>query len=219
VNTSAPSLQFQPSTAKGKRTRAQILSAARKVLAHSGYVTLRMSDVAKEAGLSMGALYRYFANKDEMFLSLIGDIHEELFTASKAGGVDFGTDPFGALLHSNKGYLAHYRENRDVMRALFEATTVDERYRSMWWWMRERHIDRFVALLERKHGIKQADGMDVSRTTEALASLTEQSAYCWYAQQELNKSPVPLDMAAEIITRAWYAAFFPDRPWTCKNAE
>ncbi len=218
MNTSATGTPFAPRTPKGKRTRAQILSAARKVLAHSGYVTLRMSDVSSEAGLSMGALYRYFANKDEMFLSLIGDIHEELFTASKAGGLDFGADPFGALLNSNKGYLAHYHDNRDVMRALFEATTVDERYRSMWWWMRERHIDRFVALLERKHGIKQVDGMDVRRTTEALASLTEQSAYCWYAQEALNNSPMPLDLAAEIITRAWYGAFFSNRPWTGKNA-
>lgn len=218
MNHPSPTVQFEPVTPKGKRTRAQILSAARRVLAHSGYVTLRMGDVASEAGVSMGALYRYFGNKDDMFLSLIGDIHEELFSASKAGDVDFGVDPYGALLHANKGYLAHYIENRDVMRAFFEATTVDERYRSMWWRMRERHIDRFVALLARKHGIKEVDGIDVRRTTEALASLTEQSAYCWYAQEKLNKAPMPLDMAAEIITRAWYGAFFSNRPRTDPNA-
>jgi AcrR family transcriptional regulator len=200
---------FQPPTPKGQRTRAQQLTAARRVFGRSGYVTFRMGDVAAEAGVSMGALYRYFENKDDVFLSLIGDIHEELFTASRARGVDFGTQPYEALLNANKGYLEHYSNNRDVMRAFVEATTVDERYRKMWWWMRERHIDRFVTLLANKHGITQVNGTDVRYTVEALASLTEQSAYCWFAQEQLNKSAIPHDTAAEVITRAWYNAFFP----------
>lgn len=204
----AISAPFQPPTPKGQRTRAQLLTAARRVFGTSGYVTLRMGDVAAEAGMSMGALYRYFPNKDEMFLSLIGTIHEELFNASQAPGIDFGTHPYEALLHANRGYLEHYSVNRDVMRAFIEATTVDERYRSMWWWMRERHIDRFTALLARKHGITEVRGIGVRYTTEALASLTEQSAYCWFAQESLNKTAIPLDVAAEVVTRAWYGAFF-----------
>ncbi|KAI3602712.1 hypothetical protein D8I24_3263 (plasmid) [Cupriavidus necator H850] len=199
---------FQPTTPKGQRTRAQLLAAGRRVFDRNGYVELKMGDVAMEAGVSMGALYRYFSNKDEMFLSLIGAIHEELFTASRAQGVDFGTQPYEALLNANRGYLEHYSTNRDVMRALVEATTVDERYRKMWWWMRERHIDRFVALLAKKHGITQVGGIDTRYTVEALASLTEQSAYCWFAQEPLNKAPIPLDVAAEVVTRAWYNAFF-----------
>lgn len=202
---------FEPTTPKGKRTRAHILAAARKVFGQSGYVTLRMSEVASKAGVSMGALYRYFGNKDDMFLNLISDIHEELFTASRAATKDFAADPYGALLEANRGYLSHYSENRDVMRAFIEATTVDTRYRNMWWWMRERHIDRFVALLEREFGITEVDGITARHTTEALASLTEQSAYVWFAQEKLTKSPMPLDTAAEIVTRAWYAAFFKGR--------
>ena len=66
----------------------------------------------------MGALYRYFKNKDDLFINLIGDIHEKMYLASRAQGYDFATVPFQALLAANRGYLAHYRENRDVIRAL-----------------------------------------------------------------------------------------------------
>lgn len=201
-----------PSTPKGQRTRTEILAAAGRVFAKAGYVTLRMGDVAREAGVSMGALYRYFRNKDDLFLSLIGDIHNDLFAASQTRGRNFSTETYAALYEANAGYLAHYHANRDVMRAFVEATTVNSRYRDTWWRMRQRHIDRFVAVLNREFGMTAIAGMDVRRVTEALASLTEQSAYVWFAQQSLNTSPIEVETAAEIITRAWYAVFFTGGP-------
>ena len=197
-----------PTTPKGQRTREQILAAARRVFARSGYVTLRMQDVALEAGVSNGALYRYFANKDDLFVHLIGDVHEALFAASRSPEHDFATHPYEALLAANRGYLEHYYANRDVMRALVEATTVDDRFRSVWWQMRERHVERFARRLARVHGIVEVNGCDARLVAEAMASMVEQCAYTWYAQESLNRAPVPLGTAAEIVTRTWYRAFF-----------
>lgn len=200
-----------PPTPKGKRTRAHLLAAARRVFSRAGYVTLRMQEVADEAGMSMGAVYRYFRSKDDMFLALIGDIHQDLFLASRSPNVDFATDPYAALLASNEGYLNLYHTNRDVMRAFIEATTVNTVYRDMWWWMRERHIERFVAMLERDFGIREVDGIPARVITEALASMTEQSAYVWYAQEQLADHTVSVDVAARIVSMAWYKAFFTGR--------
>ena len=65
-----------PTTPKGRRTWQQLLEAARAVFARDGYVNARMADIAEEAGLSMGALYRYFENKESVFEHLVTDIHE-----------------------------------------------------------------------------------------------------------------------------------------------
>lgn len=197
-----------PLTPKGQKTRARILLAARRVFSRVGYVTLRMGDVAEEAGTSMGALYRYFSSKDDMFLALIGDIHAELFNASRSRGLSFRADPFAALLAANEGYLELYRENRDVMRAFVEATTVNTTYRDMWWWMRQRHIERIVAILEREFNLSEVDGVSTRVITESLASMTEQSAYVWYAQEQLMTHSVPVPMAARVVSKAWHAAFF-----------
>ena len=78
-----------PATPKGRKTRENILDAARRVVARHGYVAMRVVDIATEAGLSLGAFYRYFENKDDMFSHLIADIHEELFAASRASENDF----------------------------------------------------------------------------------------------------------------------------------
>ncbi len=199
---------FSPQTTKGFKTRAKILKCARKVFAHSGYVTLRMSDVASESGVSMGALYRYFKNKDDLFINLIGDIHEDMFKASRSHEYDFSTEPFEALLAANKGYLAHYHENRDVIRALIEAGTVDNRFRDVWWKMRNRHVDRFVHALKKSHKIETVDGVPAYLIVESMASLVEQSAYTWFAQEELNVKPISVEVAAQIVTRIWYRTFF-----------
>ena len=197
-----------PQTTKGQRPRKNILNCARKVFARAGYVTLRMSDVAEESGVSMGALYRYFQNKDDLFVNLIGDIHEQMFSASRASEHDFAADPYQALLAANRGYLKHYHENRDVMRALIEAGTVDERFRDVWWQMRRRHIDRFVYALKTSHGIETVSGVSVRTVVESMASLVEQSAYTWFAQEELNDKPISVETAAQVVTRVWYRTFF-----------
>jgi AcrR family transcriptional regulator len=197
-----------PTTTKGQETRRRLLAAARRVIERDGYVALRMADVAAEAKISLGGLYRYFENKDDLFLSLIGDIHKELYNASRAQGHTFRTHPFATLRESNKGYLVHYYANRDIMRAFIEATTVDTKITEMWWWMRQRHVDRFVGALERDFNITEVEGISTRVIAEALASAVEQSAYVWYARKSLNTATVPVDTAAEVLARIWYRAIW-----------
>lgn len=199
-----------PTTPKGKRTREHLLSCARRVFARSGYVGATMSDVSDEAGVSLGGLYRYFTNKEDLFESLIGDIHEELYRASGTPEHDFRTSPYDALLEANLGYLHHYYEHRDVMRALIEAATVDTRFRDVWWKMRTRHIERFVDSLRTQHGIDTIDGQPAQLAAEAAACMVEQSAYVWYAHEDLRGNDVPIRDAAQLVTRAWYSLFFGD---------
>jgi AcrR family transcriptional regulator len=197
-----------PITPKGRKTRQRLLGAARRVIKRDGYVALRMGDVATDAKVSLGALYRYFENKDDLFLSLIGDIHKELYEASRARTQNFRSDPFATLVESNEGYLVHYYANRDIMRAFIEATTVDTRVCDMWWWMRQRHVDRFVSALKRDFNVSEVDGVSTRIIAEALAAAVEQSAYVWYARESRNKKMLPVPTAAKVLARLWYLAIW-----------
>lgn len=46
--------------------RAQIIEAAREIFSRQGLAQTSMTDLVTAAGVSMGALYRYFASKDEL---------------------------------------------------------------------------------------------------------------------------------------------------------
>jgi len=48
----------------------QIIDAAVRVFARSGYYNSRVSDIAREAGIASGTIYLYFKTKDEILVTL-----------------------------------------------------------------------------------------------------------------------------------------------------
>jgi len=55
----------------GKDSKKNILNAAQKVFSKSGYRGASMRTIAYKAGISVGGLYLYFKNKDELCLTLV----------------------------------------------------------------------------------------------------------------------------------------------------
>lgn len=55
------------------QVRERMLAAAEREFARHGYAGAKMAVIAKSAGVSAGNLYRYFANKDEVFYTLFTD--------------------------------------------------------------------------------------------------------------------------------------------------
>ncbi len=52
-----------------ERTRSLLLDAAEQVFAERGFISATLDDIAKAAGYSKGAIYKYFATKEELFLA------------------------------------------------------------------------------------------------------------------------------------------------------
>ena len=50
----------------------EIIAAALDVFSEHGFAATRMEEVARRAGLSKGAVYRYFETKDELFRAVVG---------------------------------------------------------------------------------------------------------------------------------------------------
>ncbi|HID10169.1 MAG TPA: TetR/AcrR family transcriptional regulator [Candidatus Latescibacteria bacterium] len=58
--------------------RRDILEAANKIFARKGFVSATMDEIAQEAEFSKAALYLYFKNKEDLFLSLIHEKFDSL---------------------------------------------------------------------------------------------------------------------------------------------
>lgn len=65
--------------------RSKLLSVAIAEFAQKGFQGTNVNIIAKKAGISVGALYRYFPSKDDLFLSIVsqqktilGDIIQEM---------------------------------------------------------------------------------------------------------------------------------------------
>ena len=60
----------KPKGDKRERTRAALLEAARGLIREKGYEQTRLEDVAARAGMTTGAIYGNFKNRDELFIAL-----------------------------------------------------------------------------------------------------------------------------------------------------
>jgi len=59
---------------------ADIMTAARQVVAEKGYENALMSDIAERAGIVEGSLYRYFENKRDLLTKVVDDWFEEVLS-------------------------------------------------------------------------------------------------------------------------------------------
>ena len=63
--------------------RQQILEAALVCFAQQGYHQTRMDDIGRATGLSKGALYHHFKNKEAVFLGVFDNLDQQLWRAWK----------------------------------------------------------------------------------------------------------------------------------------
>ncbi len=66
----AVSLRRQPKGDKRDRTRTKLLEAARSLIREKGHEHTTLEDIAVRAGMTTGAIYGNFKNRDELFISL-----------------------------------------------------------------------------------------------------------------------------------------------------
>jgi AcrR family transcriptional regulator len=84
----------RPKGDKRERTRAKLLEAARQLVREKGYANTTLQDVASRAGMTSGAIYGNFKNRDELFVSLAEAHWTPIRPKVKAGAT------FGDVMHS-----------------------------------------------------------------------------------------------------------------------
>jgi AcrR family transcriptional regulator len=60
-------------TAKGELSRENLLDAAARVFRQRGYTATTIRDIAQEAGVALGGLYRHFSSKEEFIAVSLTD--------------------------------------------------------------------------------------------------------------------------------------------------
>ena len=80
--------------------REQILSAAKRCFVRNGFHETSMQDLFAEAGLSAGAVYRYFASKDEVILAIAEENLRDVLSLIRTFATDPDREGIGSTLAS-----------------------------------------------------------------------------------------------------------------------
>src|SRR3954454_24055329 len=67
-----------PRSAKGVRTRARLLAAAKEIFEEHGFLEARITDISERAGLSHGAFYHHFDSREQFSRELAETLDDEL---------------------------------------------------------------------------------------------------------------------------------------------
>ena len=97
---------------RARETRKKILDAARKVFGDRGFGQATVEDIAAEAGVSNGALYHHFANKQELFKAIltvhISDQHFQILALAPASSLRELLEGFASY------WFEHLRKDHDA---------------------------------------------------------------------------------------------------------
>lgn len=104
-----------PLRADARRNRERILEAARHVFGADG-AGAQIVDVAAEAGVGVGTVYRHFPNKQALFTALVAEKFA-LFNehAEAAADVDDPWEAFAGMLRAHAGAMVADASVREVM--------------------------------------------------------------------------------------------------------
>jgi len=101
---SSPTRRTQPE--RTAATRSALIAAARRLFGEVGYATVGTERVARDAGVTRGALYHQFADKAELFAAVLHVVEEEI--ADRMVSAVAGRDPAdtgGLLLAGADAFL------------------------------------------------------------------------------------------------------------------
>lgn len=111
-------------TSKGRRTRRSLLTAARGVFENQGFYNASVAEISRRVGMSQGAFYQYFKNKEQVFLELNDRLLEQFWKQAR----ELSANPL-APEQRLRGLLdllySHCRANHFFHRILGEFELID----------------------------------------------------------------------------------------------
>lgn len=105
-------------------TRAKLLAAARTLFAQRGYAAVGTEEIVRAAGVTRGALYHQFRDKEQLFEAVFEHIEAETTQNIADEALAGATDPVAALRAGARAFLALCSDPAIERIALLDAPAV-----------------------------------------------------------------------------------------------
>ena len=198
-----------PSTEKGRDTRRRLMKAAAQ-LYENGYANARITDITDAAGLSAGAFYRYFEDRQQLTRELLREMMDEMYVFIRSPFDE--TQPIRSVLESTRKYFEFYEAHRALLGVVVELSQTDAEVARLWDAAKRAFNDRIVRSLERGIAAGQMrDDLDLALAAEMLRSMTEYYAFQRFVLNGSGLSDVSLEQATNAIAEIWISGMGLDR--------
>jgi len=182
---------------KGDLREEQILDSAEALLGTKGYAGMTVADIAESAGVTRGALYFYFASKQDVTTALVA--RTVLALQEKSGAALSDTAPVDEVIATALGRTAQlWRQHGPVMRAAVDLASSVPEIDRLWTDTAAVFVEAITDVL-RRGGVPTGDGPgDAPALGSALCWMIERSFY-----QASKVSMTDLDAARQTCQEVW----------------
>jgi len=124
--------------------RNQILDAAAAVFAEKGFHRATTKEIAKAAGVSEGTIYNYFANKDDLLISMMTRLAELEHLAEELAGA-LRSDPQDFLITIFRYRMGLIQQGQEMLQAILPEMLINPALRERFY---QQFVLRIATLLE-----------------------------------------------------------------------
>lgn len=104
----------------------RVFSAAKKVIANTGFIACTMEQIASEAGLGIATLYRHFGDKETLLTSFVDQLHPRLDIQSILSAQDISLER--DLRKVIAIALQFFNDNSELAKILYSLQTAEREY-------------------------------------------------------------------------------------------
>jgi AcrR family transcriptional regulator len=113
--------------------RERLLESAKRLFSQKGYYATSVEDIVASAGLSKGAFYFYFKSKEELFKSLVEEMHLSIVKRLE-NFLERDLPLEDALIEHAKVFLEDIYQNRHIAQIfLFQLVGTNEEFRELYY--------------------------------------------------------------------------------------
>ena len=168
-------------------SKASILKESREIVAREGLNALSIRKLAKQCNVAVGSIYNYFSSKDELMISTIESVWEDIFRIDDS---DENYDNFLTYLGDIFNHLSvgieKYPNFFTIHSLSFKSQNISKAKDSMSTYL-DKLRDNMIEILDRDSDIK-ANAFDDEFTKDDLVKFILSTSLCFIVEKNYDQN-------------------------------
>jgi AcrR family transcriptional regulator len=189
-------------TARGLRTRAALVAAAKQVFEEIPFPESRITDITARAGVASGTFYTYFDSKEEVFREVAAEVLAEMSAAPRRDPDNTDGDLIRDIEYASRQYFLVCVRNPGIVRSIEQVAPGDKEVMAARRSTVIQNVKRAERWIKRLQDSGICDDIDPWTTAMALHTMNVRLAYD-HLLPHGEEAEADVDMLAKAVTRIW----------------
>lgn len=192
--------------------RTAIINAARTVFARDGYTGTKVIDIAEEAGCSVGTLYSYFTDREDLLRAVLENSEDQFFSDHPYNSPDASPSSEASverITQATHNYLENFKNNADAVALMEELALTKINVKDYRTSRLKAIVGQNVEALTRGVAagiVTLPEGADAEMVATALSAMVSRMAHAVWIDKHIDDDEETLARMETAINAIWFRA-------------